>query len=137
MWSASLVTARTPRKPKRRCNSRLVPHSDMSFRRCFSLTNRGYFTALSLVNAGTGFNVVEMQAMDDQGNLLREHSLVLAPGGHVIDLLDGQEFFGSQFRQTTGHLRIRSTAPLFASAVIGNRGMDFLWGAGLIRTDGE
>ncbi|RPH54177.1 MAG: hypothetical protein EHM89_18940 [Acidobacteria bacterium] len=98
---------------------------------------QGYFTALSLVNAGAGFNVVEMQAMDDQGNLLGEHSILLAPGGHVIDLLDGLEFFGSQFRQTTGHLRIRSTAPLFASALIGNRNMDFLWGAGLIRTDGE
>ncbi len=98
---------------------------------------QGYFTALSLVNAGPGANVVEMQAVDDQGNLLREHSLVLTPGGHVVDLLDGQEFFGSQFQQTTGHLRIRSTAPLFASAVIGNRQMDFLWGAGLIRTDGE
>lgn len=97
----------------------------------------GYFTALSLTNPGASSNRVEMQAFDDQGNLLGEHSLVLTPGGRAVDLLDGSQFFGSKFRQTKGQLRIRSTAPLFASALVGSRNFDFLWGAGLIETDEE
>ncbi len=97
----------------------------------------GYFTAVSLTNPNDIPNVLEIQAFDDQGNLVREHSLVLTPNGRVVDLLDGMYFFGSGFRQTRGQLRIRSTAPLFASALIGNKTFDFLWGVGLIETDGE
>jgi hypothetical protein len=98
---------------------------------------QGYFTALSLTNPGDSSNRVEIQAVDDKGNLVREHSFVLSPKGRVVDLLDGTQFFGSDFRQTTGQLRIRSTAPLFASALVGNQNYDFFWGVGLIETEGE
>ncbi len=98
---------------------------------------QGYFTAMSLTNPSDSSNVVEIEALDDQGNLVREHSLVLPPNGRVVDLLDGTQFFGSEFTQTRGQLRIRGSAPLFASALVGNRTYDFLWGVGLIETDGE
>ena len=50
----------------------------------------------------------------------------LAPGERRVGLLDEQDFFGPQFSQVKGHVKLLSSHPVVTFALFGDTSQEFL-----------
>lgn len=69
---------------------------------------------------------VKLQAFDVDGKLKAEIEFQLEPGKRRIDLLDGLQFFGQDFAQIGGHIRLTSDVPVLAFSLFGDYNSRYL-----------
>ena len=79
-----------------------------------------FFTGLAILNAGTESSTVTVTAFDDSGQQTAEAEFALEPGSRTIGLLSETVFFGSQFVQVGGHLRVSASNPVVSFALFGD-----------------
>ena len=75
---------------------------------------------MAILNAGTESSTVTVTAFDDSGQQTAEAEFALEPGSRTIGLLSETVFFGSQFVQVGGHLRVSASNPVVSFALFGD-----------------
>jgi hypothetical protein len=91
----------------------------------------GAFTGIVLQNDGATASVADMYLISDQGVTFGHHTELVQPQNRVVKLL--RDYFPEGLNQTGGHVFVRSTEALFATAVMGvaDRTLSQLAGAGV------
>ena len=84
------------------------------------------FTGVSILNPQTRPAQVTVQAYSENGEATAERTLLLEPDHRVVDILDGDGFFGPGFEQVGGHLKILSDLPVVVFALFGDFDSHFL-----------
>ena len=88
--------------------------------------DHGIFTGLTILNPTDGEAVVRVQVYDSHGTLTRETFIDLPARSRVADLLSGARFFGADFSQVGGHIRVISAQPVIAFTLVGDYEGEFL-----------
>lgn len=78
------------------------------------------YTGFSILNPGDEAVTVTVDAFRPQGGRSARKVLELAPGTRAIDLVRSEMFFGEDFAQVEGHVRVRSTGEVVIFAVFGD-----------------
>jgi hypothetical protein len=86
----------------------------------------GLFTGLAVLNPGGETASVTVEAYDQNGNRTGRADIDIPPGHRVVDLLSGECFFGPEFNQVTGHLRVASAQPVVSFVFFGDYGSRFM-----------
>jgi hypothetical protein len=84
------------------------------------------FTGLAVLNAGGEPADVTVFALSPLGEESGRQEFTLQPGERAVDLLNGPVFFGAEFSQNGGYLRISSTQPLVSFALFGDSGLAYM-----------
>ena len=84
------------------------------------------FTGFAILNPGEETSRVTIQAFDEEGVKTVETEFDLAPGERTVGLLDEQDFFGPQFSQVNGHVKLLSSHPVVTLALFGDTSQGFL-----------
>lgn len=84
------------------------------------------FTGLSILNRNQIAANVTVESFDHSGNLTAQTTFELPPNGRRVDLLDGSGFFGADFEQVKGYIRVLSNYPVTAFAIFGDYGGEAL-----------
>jgi hypothetical protein len=84
------------------------------------------FTGLAVLNVGVEAAAVTVQAVDPAGEESGRRDFSLQPGERAVDLLNGPVFFGPEFSQNGGYLRVSSTQPLVSFALFGDSGLAYM-----------
>ena len=79
-----------------------------------------FFTGLAILNAGSETALVTVTAFGEDGTQTGQTQLDIGGGNRVVGLLDEEAFFGPQFNQVKGHLRISSDVPVVSFALFGD-----------------
>ena len=69
---------------------------------------------------------VTIEAFDRKGHKTALKEITLEPGARAIDLVRSETFFGQDFEQVKGHVRIRSTGRVVTFAVFGDYSGNFM-----------
>jgi spore germination protein YaaH len=85
---------------------------------------QGYWTGLSITNAGDTVNRTTVEALDADGQSLGQFTVDLAPGEQRVALV--YQWIPSTFGMTEGRLAIRSSGPLLAAEIFGNTDLSFI-----------
>lgn len=80
----------------------------------------GMFTGFAILNATDKSTSLTVEAYDADGHVSGRRTLTLGAGQRVVDLLDGEAFFGSGFEQVGGHVRVTSDQPVLTFALFGD-----------------
>jgi len=78
------------------------------------------YTGFSILNPGEETVTVTVDAFRPEGGRCARKVLELAPGTRAIDLVRSELFFGPDFEQVEGHVRVRSTGEVVIFAVFGD-----------------
>lgn len=78
------------------------------------------YTGFSILNPTEELTTVTIEAFDRRGLRTALKQFELEPGTRAIDLLRSETFFGNDFEQMEGHVRIRSTGEVVAIAIFGD-----------------
>jgi hypothetical protein len=78
------------------------------------------YTGFSILNPGEEAVTVTVDAFRPEGGMSAQKVLELEPGTRAIDLVRSQMFFGEDFEQLEGHVRVRSTGEVVIFAVFGD-----------------
>ena len=115
----ALVTYVTP---KARTTVPLLSESldDETFPQLAHSPDGRIFTGLAIFNPSTVAATITVEAYDTSGAKTAETTLQLAPKARMARLLGADELFGSDFDQTGGHIRIRSSHPVFSYVTFGD-----------------
>ena len=84
------------------------------------------YTGFSILNAEEVPVTVTIEAFNQKGYKIALKEISLEPGRRVIDLVRSETFFGKDFEQVKGHVRIRSTGKVVTFAVFGDSAGNFL-----------
>ena len=84
------------------------------------------FTGLAILNTTSDTATVAIRAFDAQGNQTGEIELELSARSRVVDLLNGDKFFGAAFDQLGGHLQVSSSVRVISFALFGDFKSEFL-----------
>ncbi len=84
------------------------------------------FTGFAILNPGEESSLVTVQAFDEDGVKTAETEFNLDPGQRTVGLLNEQVFFGPQFEQIKGHVKVLSTHPVVTFALFGDDQERFL-----------
>ncbi len=84
------------------------------------------FTGLAVLNSGTVAARITVTVFTEAGEQSGEVEFELAPGQRLVDLLNGTGLLGPEFEQVGGHIRVRSTEPVYAFALFGDTGLHYL-----------
>jgi len=84
------------------------------------------FTGLALLNVGTGTAEATVKAYSRLGRSTGTKQFSLGPQQRIVDLLNGESYFGSNFTQVEGQLTISSTVPLVSFAIFGDYDLAYL-----------
>ncbi len=100
-------------------NSSIVPLSETPrkktvFLRLLHTDEFEYSQGLTLMNPSASEATVTLRTYSGRGTLGFERALVLGPGEQLSERLDDEVFFGPEFEQTGGYLRVKSTKAIFA-----------------------
>jgi hypothetical protein len=82
--------------------------------------NGSIYTGFSILNPGEDTATVTIEAFRPQGRRSAQKVLELAPGTRAINLLRSEMFFGEDFEQLEGHVRVRSTREVVIFSVFGD-----------------
>ena len=94
--------------------------------RAVPLGTAGTFTGLVILNPGSQTATVTLRALDANGTETASQQIELAAGTRIVDLLNGQQFFGAGFNQTNGHLQLSSDLPVMGLTLSGDFALQFL-----------
>lgn len=86
----------------------------------------GMFTGFAILNSADKLANVIFEAFDTEGNLTGLQVLEIEPGKRIVDLLNGPGFFGQEFTQIGGHIRITSDVEVVTFALFGDFQSEFL-----------
>ncbi|HRV07196.1 MAG TPA: Ig-like domain-containing protein [Acidobacteriota bacterium] len=89
-------------------------------------TRSSMFTGLAVLNPLEEPISVDVLVFDESGRQVRATSFVLDPGSRRVGLLSDPEFFGPDFEQVTGHLRVLSSRPAVSYAIFGDHKGEYL-----------
>lgn len=78
-----------------------------------------FFDGLAILNTGSAAAQGSVRVFDAAGHPTGERAFELQPGQRIVDLLNGPTFFGVDFEQIGGHLRVSSDQPVVAFALFG------------------
>jgi hypothetical protein len=84
------------------------------------------FTGFSILNPNNQQVEVTIEAYDELGYQTATANFELAPGERRIDLLRSLTFFGEDFQQVKGHVRVKGSAELITYAIFGDAKGEFL-----------
>jgi hypothetical protein len=84
------------------------------------------FTGVVIFNPGAQPASIWMEAWDAAGRWSAGRSLTVPAGRRLVGLLSGEVFFGPEFQQVGGHLRMWSSAPVIVFAAFGDSETTFL-----------
>ena len=84
------------------------------------------FTGLTILNSESKVANVTVQAFDTSGTQTAVRDLEIPPQGRVLDVLNGPDFFGSEFVQIGGHVKVTSDIPIFTFSLFGDLESTFL-----------
>ncbi|HSR68953.1 MAG TPA: hypothetical protein VLU25_13530 [Acidobacteriota bacterium] len=84
------------------------------------------FQGLALLNTNGSAAQVTLQAFDAEGEKTAENTFTLEPGHRIVDLLDAETYFGENFDQTGGHLRLQSSLPIYTFSLFTDGSQTFL-----------
>jgi hypothetical protein len=84
------------------------------------------FTGLAILNPGNEVATVTVEAFDQRGTRTARKYVDVLPGQRVVDLLDGAVFFGGDFSQVTGHLRVAAAQPVVSFVFFGDYSSQFV-----------
>ena len=84
------------------------------------------FTGLAVFNPTAGYATITVNAYDSNGQVQAARSFRLAPKARRSDLLGGEGYFGPDFEQIRGHLRVRSDRPVVSVLTFGDSDGEFL-----------
>ncbi|HLU99982.1 MAG TPA: hypothetical protein VKZ59_01865, partial [Acidobacteriota bacterium] len=93
--------------------SSLFPHVAQS-------KSAAIFTGFALLNPGSKEAQVTITIFDEEGGYRTSKNFTIAPYSRHIDMLDGADFFGPDFEQIKGHVRIESTEAVITFAIVGD-----------------
>ena len=94
--------------------------SEVIFPHLAQTADGSIYTGFSILNPGEDAATVTIEAFRPQGGRCAQKVLEVAPGTRAIDLLRSEMFFGPDFEQLEGHVRIRSTGEVVIFAVFGD-----------------
>jgi len=80
----------------------------------------GLFTGLAILNAGSEAATLTVRAFDANGKATALKKFELNPETRVVDLLNGEKFFGQAFSQVGGYLELSSSVPVFSFSLFGD-----------------
>ncbi|MDA2924300.1 hypothetical protein MYX65_06525 [Acidobacteria bacterium AH-259-L09] len=86
----------------------------------------GMFTGLAILNTTSETATVTVRAFHARGYQTAETQFELAARNRVVDLLNGEKFFGAKFSQIGGHLQVSSSVPVVSFALFGDFKSEFL-----------
>ncbi|MGH9338471.1 MAG: hypothetical protein ACRD1R_02505 [Acidobacteriota bacterium] len=86
----------------------------------------GLYTGLAVLNPGSETTTVQIEAYSRDGELMAHTRLDLEGGHRASGLLNSSIFFGGDFQQMGGYLRITSTSPVVTSAFLGDLDLHYL-----------
>ena len=101
-------------------------HKETLFLQVAQSDQIGMFTGLAVLNPGESAAQVEVEVFDQNGIRTGRAGFSLAPGQRVLNLLDGDTYFGDGFEQIKGLFRVRSTVPVLSFSLFGDYGLRFL-----------
>jgi hypothetical protein len=84
------------------------------------------YTGFSILNPNEETTTVTIEAFNQQGLRTALKQFELAPSTRAIDLLRSKSFFGNEFEQMEGHVRIRSTGEVVSFAIFGDHLGNFM-----------
>ena len=84
------------------------------------------FTGLTILNSEASVANVRVQAFDGEGNQTALRDLQIPAQGRVLDVLNGSGFFGKEFVQIGGHVKVTSDVPIFTFSLFGDLDSTFL-----------
>ncbi len=84
------------------------------------------FTGLAVLNPGTEAADATVVAINSAGEESGRQDFLLQPGERAVDLLNGPVFFGPEFSQNGGYLRLSSTQPLVSFALFGESALAYM-----------
>ncbi len=101
-------------------------YEDTVFPQVAQTTDGSIYTGLAILNPNETSVNVTVEAYTADGRLARRKSFDLDPRARKIDLLSGASFFGPDFAQTKGHIRVRSTGKVVSYAIFGDARGEYL-----------
>ncbi len=102
------------------------PSRRIAFLQVAQSIEAGFFQGLVIVNPNSEAALVEVQAYDTQGRLTASAEVEVPAGTRVIDLLASDLYFGPDFDQAGGQLRVNSSMPVFSLSLFGDMPGEFL-----------
>ena len=84
----------------------------------------GYWTGLSITNAGNTMNQTTVQALDADGQFIGEFTIDLAPGEQRVVLL--YQWIPATLGLTGGRVEIHSAGPLLAAEIFGRSAFPYI-----------
>ncbi len=84
------------------------------------------FTGLAVLNPGKEAADATVVAINSAGEESGRQDFSLQPGERAVDLLNGPVFFGPEFSQNGGYLRLSSTQPLVSFALFGESALAYM-----------
>lgn len=79
----------------------------------------GIFTGLAIANLGDSTVTVTVEAYAEDGTRSALKTFELDPNQRRVALLNDTLYFGSEFEQVKGHLRVTATGPVYSFALFG------------------
>ncbi len=101
-------------------------YTDVVFPQVAQTADGRIFTGLAVYNPSATAVEVQVEAFDEHGNLTATTSFELGPYARRTDILATETFFGPQFQQVKGHLRVKATRGVAAYAIFGDLAGSFL-----------
>ena len=84
------------------------------------------FTGFAILNTGEETSRVTIQAFDEDGVKTAEREFDLPAGERQVGLLNEDVFFGPDFEQVKGHVKLLSSHPVVTFALFGDTSQRFL-----------
>jgi len=84
------------------------------------------FTGLAILNPGEETAQIEVLAFNTEGEQTASVEFEVEPGKRRVDLLNGSQFFGPEFVQIGGHVKVISSQPVVSFSLFGSYDSMFL-----------
>jgi hypothetical protein len=101
-------------------------YTDTVFPQVAQTVDGRIFTGLAVYNPSSEPVEVQVEAYDENGTPTASTAFELGPYQRRTDILATEAFFGPEFRQVKGHLRVRATRGVAAYAIFGDIAGSFL-----------
>lgn len=104
----------------------VAPSAETRFLHVAQSVEANFFQGLVILNPDIEPALIEVQAFSADGELTAEAEVEVPAGARVIDLLNSDLYFGPDFDQAGGHLRLKSSLPVFSLSLFGDFSGQFL-----------